>query len=150
MRRSAGIIPYRLANGLEVLIAHPGGPLFARRDAGWWSIVKGEIHPGEPPLEAARREFAEETGWEAPDGPFVELGEARQKGGKIVSAWATEADHDPDRLDPGTFEMLWMGSLRSFPEIDRVQWTDAGAATRLLNPAQVVFVDRLATALTTL
>lgn len=132
---------------MEVLIAHPGGPFFARREAGAWSIVKGEHDDSEDPLAAAVREFVEETGLPAPVGPFIELGEISQKGGKRVRAWAAEADLDPEDLDPGHFVMVWRGREQSFPEIDRVAWVEPGEAVRLLNPAQGALVERLLAAL---
>jgi predicted NUDIX family NTP pyrophosphohydrolase len=144
--RSAGILPYRLTRGLEVLIGHPGGPLWSRRDAGSWSIVKGLVEPSESGLEAARREFLEETGWSPPDTGYRPLGDCRLRSGKMVAAWAVEAELDPDTLRPGTFEMAWppgSGRVARFPEIDRVGWFDPGQARRRLNPAQRVFVDRL-------
>jgi predicted NUDIX family NTP pyrophosphohydrolase len=143
MKRSAGIVPFRVADRLEVLIAHPGGPFFAGRDEGAWSIIKGEIGPDESPFEAALREFTEETGWPAPRGPFHDLGEIKQKGGKVVLAWAAEADLDPDALIPGTFEMEWRGRTQTFREIDRVAWVGIEEAARLLNAAQAGLVARL-------
>jgi predicted NUDIX family NTP pyrophosphohydrolase len=143
VKRSAGLLPFRRAERLEVLIAHPGGPFFARRDAGAWSIVKGELEDDEAPLQGALREFGEETGWPVPRGPFFELGEVRQRNGKVVLAWGVETDHDPQSLAPGTFEMSWRGRMQSFPEIDRVVWADPAEASRLLNPAQVPFLARL-------
>lgn len=150
MARSAGILPYRLSGGLQVLIAHPGGPLWARRDAGSWSIVKGLVEPGESELDAARREFLEETGWRPPATGYRPLGETRLRSGKLVAAWAVDAEFDPDTLEPGMFEMTWppgSGRPGRFPEIDRVGWFDPDQARRRLNPAQRVFVDRLERAL---
>lgn len=137
--RSAGLLPFRRMPGLEVLIAHPGGPLWAKRDAGAWSVVKGVVEDGEPDIAAARREFTEETGWAAPNGPVVDLGEVKLASGKTVTAWAVEADFDPGALSPGTFEM-WG---RVFPEIDRVEWFELEAARSKLNPVQALFIDRL-------
>ncbi|MCZ6663370.1 MAG: NUDIX domain-containing protein [Actinobacteria bacterium] len=137
--RSAGLLPYRINEHLEVLIAHPGGPYFARRDDGWWSLVKGIVEPSESDRVAAIREFTEETGWEAPPQPWVDLGETTLKSRKVVRAWAVEADFDPAALVPGTFKM---GS-REFPEIDRVAWVDPDLGRIKLNPAQAVFIDRL-------
>ena len=141
--RSAGLLPYRLRPSLEVLIAHPGGPFFVRRDQGWWSVVKGLVAEGEADEAAAAREFTEETGWPAPAGYWILLGETTLRSGKVVVAWGTEADFDPDTLRPGTFEMRGI----DYPEIDRVAWVSPAEARRLLNPAQVVFVDRLEAAL---
>jgi predicted NUDIX family NTP pyrophosphohydrolase len=145
--QSAGLLLYRLHDGaLEVLIAHMGGPFWARREEGAWSIVKGEHGEREEPLAAARREFGEETGASAPAGPAIELGEIRQSGGKLVRAWAVEGDFDPDSLRSNTFELQWpprSGRMAEFPEIDRVQWCDAATARRLLVEAQSALVDRL-------
>lgn len=146
MRRSAGILPYRLGSRLEVLIAHPGGPLWSRKDAGAWSIVKGLVEPGEDELDAARREFAEETGWPPPAGPYLPLGLVRQRSGKLVVGWAAEYEAEPEDLDPGTFDMEWpprSGRMATYPEIDRVAWHEPGEARRLINPGQRDFVDRL-------
>ena len=146
MRRSAGILPYRLRQGVEVLIAHPGGPLWARKDAGAWSIVKGVVEASEDDLAAARREFAEETGWPPPVGPYIPLGLVRLRSGKLVVGWAAEYEAEPDDLDPGTFDMEWpprSGRLATYPEIDRVAWHHPDEARRLLNTGQRAFVDRL-------
>jgi predicted NUDIX family NTP pyrophosphohydrolase len=146
-RKSAGLLLYRRrADGVEVLIAHMGGPLWAKREARAWSIVKGEYEEGEEPLAAARREFREETGAEPPDGPGLELGEVRQSSGKLVTAWAVEGDFEPAALRPGTFTMQWpprSGEMREFPEIDRVRWCDPAAARELLVAGQVVLLNRL-------
>ena len=146
-RSSAGIVLYRRpSTGLEVLLAHPGGPLFRTRDAGHWSIPKGEPNQDEPLLEAARREFAEETGRDAPDGPVQSLGSIVQKGGKVVHAWAVEGDLDPESARSATFDMEWpphSGVSRSFPEIDRVDWFDRDEARRRIKPAQATLLDRL-------
>jgi predicted NUDIX family NTP pyrophosphohydrolase len=137
--RSAGLLPYRLVDGPELLIAHPGGPYFARRDNGWWSIVKGIVESGESDLEAAAREFEEETGWRAPPGPWLDLGETVLKSRKTVSAYAVEAELDPEKLVPGMITIAG----RPFPEIDRVAWMRPEQALVKLNPAQGVFIDRL-------
>lgn len=146
MQISAGLLPFRHSGGLELLIAHPGGPFFARKDAGAWSVVKGLVEEGEERLAAARREFGEETGWQVPDVGMIDLGSVTLKSRKVVHAWAFEGDFDPDELEPGTFEMELRGRTQVFPEIDRVAWVSPGEARRLLNPAQVAFVDRLADA----
>jgi predicted NUDIX family NTP pyrophosphohydrolase len=147
VKRSAGLLLYRLrGDDLEVLIAHPGGPLWASRDEGAWSLVKGEVEPGEASLEVARREFLEETGLEPPAGEPIELGEVRQKSGKHIEAWALEGDLDPDATTSMTFSMEWpprSGRQQEFPEIDRVAWVPPGTARRRLNPAQAELVDRL-------
>lgn len=147
-RPSAGLLPYRWnASGPEVLIAHMGGPFWARRDAGAWTIIKGE-YEDEPPIEAARREYEEETGHAPPEGPFLSLGEAQTRWGKHLTIWAVEADFDPAQLRPGTFEMEWpprSGRRERFPEIDRVAWCSPVEARRLLTASQTTFVDRLLT-----
>jgi predicted NUDIX family NTP pyrophosphohydrolase len=156
IRQSAGILLFRrpAAPGAppEVLLAHPGGPFFAKRDEGHWSIPKGEPDDGELDLLAvARREFAEETGHESPTGPPdgpapIELGTIVQKGGKLVHAWAIEGDLDPAVAVSNVFEMEWpprSGRRRIFPEIDRVAWFGPDEARRRLKPTQVPLVDRL-------
>lgn len=137
--RSAGLLPYRLDGELRLLIAHPGGPYFARRDNGWWSIVKGIVEPDESDLVTAAREFEEETGWPAPPQPWIDLGETTLKSRKVVSAFAVESSFDPEAMVPG---LIIIGG-RPFPEIDRVEWTSPEQARVKLNPAQGVFVDRL-------
>jgi predicted NUDIX family NTP pyrophosphohydrolase len=151
-KTSAGVLLWRRREGeLEVLLGHPGGPFFARRDAGVWSILKGEVAPDDADLEAvARREFEEETGHAAPDGPTVDLGEVRQAGGKVVRCWAIEGDLDPDDAVSNTFEMEWpprSGRTQAFPEIDRVAWFDPATARTRINPAQATFLDRVEAAL---
>jgi predicted NUDIX family NTP pyrophosphohydrolase len=145
---SAGLLPFRRRDGqLEVLIAHMGGPFWSRRDEGAWTIVKGELDGDEDALAAARREFAEETGTSAPDGPALELGEVRQSGGKRVRAWAIEADLDPTALQSNTFSLEWpprSGQMREFPEVDRFEWCPPAVASRRLVKAQVELVERLA------
>jgi predicted NUDIX family NTP pyrophosphohydrolase len=139
MLRSAGLLPYRTNPHLELLVCHPGGPYFAGKDNGWWSIIKGIVEPDEDDLTAAAREFAEETGWEPPAQPWIELGEATLKSRKVVVAYAVESELDPGTLVPGTFRM----GGRSYPEIDRVAWMGPELARVKLNPAMGVFVDRL-------
>jgi predicted NUDIX family NTP pyrophosphohydrolase len=132
---------------LEVLLGHPGGPFFARKDDGNWSILKGEIEPEEDPYAVARREFEEESGVSPPDGPPIPLGEIRQRGGKLVTAWALEGDLDPATAESNTFEMGWpphSGTVAAFPEIDRVEWFDLDTARRKIRSAQVPLLDRLA------
>lgn len=147
VRRSAGLLMFRRAPaGVEVLLAHPGGPFWAKRDLGAWSLPKGELDPGELALAAACREFAEETGY-AVSGPFLPLGEVRQKSGKAVEAWAFEGDADPGALRCNTFEMEWpprSGRLQAFPEVDRVAWFTLDEAGRRILPAQAPFLERLA------
>lgn len=142
---SAGLVPYRLSTDLEILIAHPGGPLWERKDAGAWSIVKGRVEGDEDARRAAAREFREETGWPAPSSDWIDLGEITQRSGKLVKAWAVEApDLDPADLRPGQFQMRWRGRLESFPEIDRVRWVSRSDAMYCLLEAQHPFYDRLA------
>jgi predicted NUDIX family NTP pyrophosphohydrolase len=144
---SAGILLYRRTNGrLEVLLAHPGGPFFARKDAGHWTIPKGEVEPGEQPLAVARREFEEETGHAVPDGPLVDLGSIVQKGGKIVHAWGAEGDLDPAAAVSNTFELEWpprSGRVQAFPEVDRVEWFATDEARARIRDTQAAFIDRL-------
>jgi predicted NUDIX family NTP pyrophosphohydrolase len=133
-----------------VLLGHMGGPFWARRDDGGWSIPKGEYEPDEPPLRAAYREFVEELGLPVPVGELAELGELRQSSGKIVTVWALAADLDLAGFAPGTFELEWprgSGRLQAFPEIDRAAWLDVATARRKLVSGQVAFLDRLAAAL---
>lgn len=146
-RRSAGLLLYRLRGAhLEVLLGHMGGPFWTRRDVGAWTIPKGEYGPDETPLAAARREFAEELGMPVPKGRCVPLGLVRQAGGKQVTAWAVQAELDPDSMVPGTFTVEWpprSGVLQEFPELDKVRWLSAEEARRLVVRAQSAFVDRL-------
>lgn len=125
-RRSAGILLYRLTGGAPgVLLVHPGGPLWARKDAGAWSIPKGEHGDDEDPQTCARREFEEETGTALPPGALADLGTVRLKSGKLVAAWAAEGDLDPKTIHSNTFEMEWpprSGTMRAFPEVDRAGW----------------------------
>jgi predicted NUDIX family NTP pyrophosphohydrolase len=129
---------------------HPGGPLWARRDAGVWSIPKGEYAEDEDPLAAARREFAEELGTPPPDGEALELGEIRQKSGKRVRAWALPGDLDAEHARSNTFSMQWpprSGRMQEFPEVDRAGWFGLDEAREKLNPAQVPLLERLAESL---
>ncbi len=137
--RSAGLLPFRIRANLEVLIAHPGGPWFENKDAGSWSLVKGIVNPGESDHQAAVREFNEETGWDAPDDPWIPLGETVMRSRKTVVAWAVEAEFDLSTFNPGLFTLYG----RKYPEIDRVVWYTPDEARMKLNPAQKVFVDRL-------
>jgi predicted NUDIX family NTP pyrophosphohydrolase len=143
---SAGLLLFRRAGGaLEVLLAHPGGPFWAGRDAGAWTIPKGLVGPGEDLLDAARREFAEETGF-APGGPFLPLGSVKQKAGKVVHAWACEGDLDPATAVSNTMSVEWppgSGRRVEFPEVDRCAWFGPEEARAKANPAQAAFVDRL-------
>lgn len=144
---SAGVMLYRTCDGVvEVLIAHPGGPFWARKDDGAWSIPKGEYTDGEDPWAAAQREFAEELTLAVPAGPRIDLGQLKQSGGKVVSAFAVHGDLDVTDARSNTFELEWpkgSGKLRQFPEVDRVGWfAVATARIKLLN-GQLGFLDRL-------
>ncbi|AQS70821.1 NUDIX domain-containing protein [Streptomyces pactum] len=149
MRRSAGLLLYRRGPDRQpqVLLGHMGGPFHARREAGAWTVPKGEYGPDEPAWEAARREFEEELGLPPPDGEAVPLGEVRQAGGKVVTVWAVEADLDPAAVVPGTFGMEWpprSGRTVEFPELDRVAWFTVDRAREVIVKAQAAFLDRLA------
>ena len=150
-RVAAGLLIFRHTNdGIEVLLAHPGGPIFARRDAGHWTVPKGEPDGDEPLMDVARREFAEETGHPAPRGDLFDLGSIVQKGGKVVHAWAAEGDLDPGSARSNTFEMEWpprSGVRQAFPEIDRVAWFRPAEARERIKETQVPFIDRLEAAL---
>ena len=145
-RISAGLMMYRIRDGkLQVLLAHPGGPFFKNKDEGAWTIPKGEVEPGEEFLETAKREFEEEIGITA-TGPFTALKPVRQKGGKIVHAWAFEGDCDPDATVSNTFTMEWpprSGQQMEFPEIDRVGFFDVVAAKRKIKAGQEALIDEL-------
>jgi predicted NUDIX family NTP pyrophosphohydrolase len=147
MKRSAGILLFKLVdNAPRVLLAHPGGPFWARKDEGVWTIPKGEYERGEDALAAAIREFGEETGME-PEGDFQLLGEIVQKSGKVVTAWACEGDFDTATLVSNFCEIEWprpSGKRLSIPEVDRAEWFTLGEARARINPAQTPFLDRLA------
>ena len=145
-RRSAGLLLYRRGSGVEVLLAHPGGPLFAKRDLGAWTLPKGEFEPGESALQVALREFAEEVGHAPPPGTPVPLGEIRQKGGKVVEAWALEGDVDPATARSNTFPFEWpprSGRWITIPEVDRVEWFTPHEARRRIKDTQIPFIERL-------
>ncbi len=146
--RSSGIVLHRRrGNALEVLLVHPGGPFWARRDQGAWSIPKGEFDGEEDPLVAARREFEEELGSPLPPGDALDLGEIRQKSGKRVRAWAIAGDLDASRIRSNTCEIEWpprSGQRLEIPEIDRAEWFGLDQARKKINPAQVELLDRLA------
>jgi len=145
-KQAAGLLLFRrVLGGLEVLLVHPGGPLWARKDDGAWSIPKGEVEPNEEALAAARREVEEETG-ARPSGTFIALSPVRQTGGKIVHVWAIESDFDPVSLKSNLFEMEWppkSGNRRSFPEVDRAAWFDLETAGRKILPSQAVVLQHL-------
>lgn len=145
-KTSAGILLYRnRPGGIQVFLAHPGGPFWARKDDGAWSIPKGEYDPSEDPLAAARREFTEEIGL-ALQGPFEALGQLTQPGGKVITAYAVEGDVDAASIASNTFELEWppqSGKMCRFPEVDRAAWFELETACRKLLPGQRAFLDRL-------
>ncbi len=147
MKRSAGILLYKLVDGEpRVLLVHPGGPYWAQKDAGAWTIPKGECEKSEEPLAAAIREFGEETGMQ-PEGEFQPLGEIVQKSGKVVTAWACAGDFDTGKLASNFCEMEWprrSGKRLSIPEVDRAEWFTLDEAQAKMNPAQTPFLGRLA------
>jgi predicted NUDIX family NTP pyrophosphohydrolase len=146
-RRSGGILAFRRRDGeLEVLLVHPGGPFWARRDDGAWSIPKGEYGDTDDPLAAALREFEEELGREVPAGELMELGALRQPGGKVVTAWAVEGFVDTARIVSNTFDLEWpkgSGTIRQYPEVDRAAWFTVPAARVKILRGQAPFLDRL-------
>ncbi|PYQ53384.1 MAG: NUDIX hydrolase [Acidobacteria bacterium] len=145
-RVSAGLLMYRRRPaGLEVLLVHPGGPFWANKDLGAWTIPKGEVAEGEDELATARREFEEETGLE-PGGALLPLGSIRQKGGKVVHAWAFEGDADAGAIHSNSYRVEWpprSGEFRTFPEVDRAEWFPLDEARRRINPAQAGLIDTL-------
>jgi predicted NUDIX family NTP pyrophosphohydrolase len=144
-KRSAGILLHR-NGGSEVLLVHPGGPFWAKKDLGVWSIPKGEHDEGEDGLACALREFEEETGTRLPPGGLTDLGSIKQRGGKVVRAWAAEGDLDAAGVRSNTFTMEWpprSGRQREFPEVDRAEWFSLEEARKRINPAQAEFLDRL-------
>jgi predicted NUDIX family NTP pyrophosphohydrolase len=145
VKRSAGVLLRRAGDGC-VLLVHPGGPFWAKKDLGAWSIPKGEHDDAEQALECALREFEEETGTRPAEGELDDLGTVRQKSGKVVQAWALEGDLDADAIRSNTFTMEWpprSGANSEFPEVDRAAWFGLDAARVRINPAQVAFLDRL-------
>lgn len=145
-KQSAGILLYRRNGGhLEVFLVHPGGPFWKNKDAGVWTIPKGEFKNDEPALDAAVREFGEETGHQL-KGPFQPLSPIRQKGGKRVFAWASPGDLDPEKIVSNTFELEWprhSGKQSTFPEVDRGGWFSLNNARKIINPAQIPLLDEL-------
>ncbi len=145
-KTSAGILMYRLSGeSIEVFLVHPGGPFWAKKDAGSWSIPKGEYDPGEDALSAARREFNEETGFDV-DGDFIPLAPIRQKSGKIISVWAVEGTADATAVRSNTFRVEWpprSGRQAEFPEVDRAGWFNTGEARMKLTSGQAPFIDSL-------
>jgi predicted NUDIX family NTP pyrophosphohydrolase len=148
--QSAGLLLFRQMDGdIQILLGHPGGPFWSRKDEGAWTIPKGLIAAGEPPLIAAQREFAEETG-HYPKGDAIPLGSATQPGGKVVHVWAMEGDWNPADIRGNTFEMEWpprSGRRQSFPEIDRAEWFTVAEARKKILKGQALFIDRLMEAL---
>jgi predicted NUDIX family NTP pyrophosphohydrolase len=146
IKQSAGLLVYRdTGDGVEILLVHPGGPFNTKKDEGVWSIPKGEFDDGEDSLTAARREFEEETSFKIA-GDFFELKAVKQKGGKIVHAWAVEADVDADAIKSNTFEMEWppkSGKMSGFPEVDRAAWFNIKTAIQKINPVQAALIDEL-------
>lgn len=147
-KRSAGLLLYRITgtHAIEVLIVHPGGPFWARKDAGAWSIPKGEYEEGDDARATAFREFHEEIGLDAPAGEAIPLGELKQAGGKRVTAWAVEGDLDVTSSASNTFELEWprgSGRLQTFPEVDRIEWVPVARARAQLLKGQAPFLDRL-------
>ena len=145
-KQSAGLLLYRSQNGqLEIFLVHPGGPFWAKKDQGSWSIPKGEFDMEEP-LLAAKREFQEETGIEAPQGEYIPLAQVRQKSGKIVQAWAVEGELDAENVRSNLFEMEWpprSGKIQGFPEIDRAAWFSIEDALEKINPGQAGLIQEL-------
>ena len=146
MKVSAGILLYRKkADTIEVFLVHPGGPFFAKKNEGWWTIPKGEFLPDENPLDAAIFEFEEETGYR-PQGPFKPLTTIRQKGGKQVMAWACSGNLNAETITSNTFEIKWppkSGLLKSFPEVDKAGWFSINEAAELINDRQASFLTEL-------
>ena len=149
-KQSAGLLLHRLrGRELEVFLVHPGGPFWAKKDAGAWTIPKGEFTDGEDPLTAAKRELREETGV-AVEGPFSPLGTVRQAGGKLIHGWIAAGDFDADAIVSNTFKMIWpprSGKWSEFPEVDRAGWFSLTVAAEKINPAQAEFLHRLRAAL---
>jgi predicted NUDIX family NTP pyrophosphohydrolase len=146
-KQSAGVLVYRQRAGkLEFFLVHPGGPLWQNKDAGVWSIPKGEFAAGEEPLDAAKREFGEETGMTV-EGEFVPLGSLKQRGGKVVYAWAVRGDFDAAQVRSNTFDLEWpprSGRFVAFPEVDRGEWFSMSEAREKIKPAQIEFLDQVA------
>jgi predicted NUDIX family NTP pyrophosphohydrolase len=145
---SAGILAFRNINGqVEVMLAHHGGPFWAKKDNGAWSVIKGEYDENEAAFDAAKREFKEETSHEAPEGEYIDLGEFARKDGKTIKVWAVEADYDPKTIISNTFDLEWppkSGKIQQFPENDRSDWFTLSNATLKLSSGQSIFIERLA------
>src|SRR6185503_20518752 len=148
-KSTAGLLLYRRRGELEVLLVHPGGPFWAKKDEGAWSLPKGEFEAGEEPLQAAKREFAEETGFSV-DGKFLPLDPVQQRGGKTIYAWAIEGDCDATQARSNLFSLEWppkSGRMQEFPEVDRAQWFTIPEARRRIIAGQAGFIDQLTSAL---
>jgi predicted NUDIX family NTP pyrophosphohydrolase len=148
-KASAGLLLFRRRDELEVFLVHPGGPFWAKKDAGAWSLPKGEFAEGEEPFQAAKREFTEETGFSI-DGEFHRLEPLKQRGGRIVHAWAIEADCDASQTRSNFFSLEWppkSGRMQEFPEIDRAQWFNIPEARKRIIAGQMGFIDQLVAAL---
>ncbi|HEX3773667.1 MAG TPA: NUDIX domain-containing protein [Polyangiaceae bacterium] len=146
-KRSAGILLYRQSAELEVLLVHPGGPFWSKKDDGAWFLPKGEIDGDEDPFAAARREFAEELGSAPPDGEAIELGSVKNKSGKLIYAWALAGELDTSAIQSNTFSLEWpprSGKTREFPEVDRASFFSFGVALTKMHPAEQPFLERLA------
>ena len=149
-KKSAGLLPYRFRDGnLEVFLVHPGRPYWAKKDLGAWSIPKGEYGPDENPFAVAKREYQEETGFEA-NGDFLPLMDRKQPSGKIISAWAFQGDCDPEAITSNTFSLEWpprSGQVQEFPEVDRAAWFDMDTARGMILTGQRGFIEELETIL---
>jgi predicted NUDIX family NTP pyrophosphohydrolase len=151
-KTSAGLLLYRRCTELEVFLVHPGGPFWSRKDAGAWSIPKGEFADAEEPLQAAKREFMEETGFTI-SGEFRDLDPLKQPGGKIIYAWAIEADCDPAQIRSNLFSLEWppkSGKMQHYPEVDRAAWFNISEARKKILVGQVGFIEQLIAALGTI
>jgi predicted NUDIX family NTP pyrophosphohydrolase len=148
MKQSAGLLIYRKSNSaIEVLIVHPGGPFWAKKDKAAWSLPKGEFEENEDTLTTAKREFKEELGHEPPEGEYIEIGSVKNKSGKVIHGWTVEGDVDVSMIKSNTFKMEWppkSGQHQEFPEVDKAGWFSLEKAKEKLNPAQAEFIDRLA------
>ena len=148
-RTSAGLLLYRRRGELEVFLVHPGGPFWAKKDLGAWSLPKGEFVEGEDPLQAARREFTEETGFVI-DGEFHSLEPVKQSGGKVVHAWSIEGDCDVSKIRSNSFSMRWppkSGQMQQFPEVDRAEWFAINEARKKIIKGQAALLDQLVSVL---
>lgn len=146
MRKSAGLLLYRRREALEVFLVHPGGPYWKNKEAGAWTIPKGEFTDEEDPLSAAKREFGEETGSPAPNGNYMELTPVKQKAGKLIYAWAVEGDIDAANITSNTYRQEWpykSGKWQTFPEVDKAAWFSIAEAKEMINPAQAMMVEEL-------